>query len=183
MVVVDGRNLALIVWHGLGFGWQENWCMLSVQKKIERESEREREGDDLLYPSIFPSFHPVPFCHPSYCPLSMSKCPSPLEHQAETTSRGRVRFGWTVVDILLWGLDGQMHYCRRPRLYLVGLEGGGVGQELAQVEDLEALWRSGPLFCPLLGPGAKDLGLDGLDGLGRGKCEGGTGAGDEEEGE
>lgn len=76
-----------------------------------------------------------------------------------------------------------MHYCRRPRLYLVGLEGGGVGQELAQVEDLEALWRGGPLFRPLLGPGAKDLGLDGFDGLGRGKREGGAGAGDEEEGE
>lgn len=88
-----------------------------------------------------------------------------------------------MVRILLWGLDGQMDYCCRPRLDLVGLEGRGVGEELAQVEDLEALGRGGPLFCPLLGPGAKDLGLDGLDGLGRGKSEGGAGAGDEEEGE
>lgn len=76
-----------------------------------------------------------------------------------------------------------MDYCCGAGLDLVGLEGRSVGEELAQVENLEALGGGGPLFCPFLGPCSEDLGLDGLDGLGGGESEGGAGAGDEEEGE
>ena len=40
------------------------------------------------------------------------------------------------MELLLWGLDGQVHYCGRARLNLVGLEGGAIGEKFAQVEDL-----------------------------------------------